>query len=73
MFTETPNIDFPDQDAVWDKFQSLFYAIDSLITYEKFARDYHYRMLEELYDDGVYYVELRTSLKEVHITYMFCV
>ncbi|XP_063709577.1 adenosine deaminase 2-like [Culicoides brevitarsis] len=66
MRTDYPDFEYPDQDAVWKRFQTIFDTIEGLITYEPICRAYHKRLLEELYDDGVYYAEIRSSMKSLY-------
>lgn len=65
MHTEFPEYEYPDQDTVWNRFQKIFDTIEGMITYEPLCKMYHKRMLEELYEDGVYYAEIRSSMKSV--------
>jgi hypothetical protein len=43
----------------------MFNTVGDILTYAPVYKDYHYQMLQELYDDGIMYVELRTSLHDV--------
>lgn len=67
MRAEFPEYEFPDQDTVWKRFQTIFDTIEGMITYEPICKAYHKRLLEELYEDGVYYAEIRSSMKSVRI------
>uniref|UniRef100_A0A336K4L9 Adenosine deaminase n=1 Tax=Culicoides sonorensis TaxID=179676 RepID=A0A336K4L9_CULSO len=66
MRTDFPEYEFPDQATVWKRFQNMFDTIEGLITYEPISKIYHKRMFEELYEDGIFYVELRSSMKSLY-------
>lgn len=48
-------------NEVWRKFMSCFPILGSLIYYEPIYRKFIRRMLKQLLDDGVYYVDLRSA------------
>ncbi|KAM6895240.1 adenosine deaminase 2-A [Xenentodon cancila] len=62
LFTEDPNGEYPNQDVVWEKFEKAFIAAAGLITHAPVLKDYFYQGLEELYDDNVMYLEVRSGL-----------
>lgn len=71
LYTSQPEIDYPDINTVWNKFQVMFSTVKGLLSFLPFFKDYHYRMLEEFYDDGIYYTEIRTGFGTVsHILLM---
>lgn len=56
---------YKDINGVWSNFQSIFDVVSGVITYKDNFGEYIERTLKELLDDGVQYVELRTSLSKV--------
>ncbi|KAF2112106.1 hypothetical protein BDV96DRAFT_581128 [Lophiotrema nucula] len=48
-------------NEVWRKFMSCFPVLGSLIYYEPIYRKFIRRLLKQLLDDGVYYVDLRSA------------
>ena len=62
IITDTPELDYPNINAVWSKFQNIFGSLMSLLSYEPVARDYFYQGFKEFMRDGVQYFEFRTVL-----------
>lgn len=48
-------------NEIWRKFMSCFPILGSLIYYEPIFRPFIRRMCEQLLDDGVYYLEMRSA------------
>jgi adenosine deaminase CECR1 len=46
----------------------MFLTINGIFSYVPTFKAYHRRLLEELYEDNVMYLEMRTSLSEVKDT-----
>ncbi|MEQ2181645.1 hypothetical protein GOODEAATRI_013766 [Goodea atripinnis] len=66
LFTDQdPEVAFPSQDVVWDRFEQAFRAVWGLVTYAPVFRDYYYQGLTQFYMDNVMYLELRALLPEV--------
>lgn len=65
LFTEDPDVEYPNQDVVWEKFEKVFIAAAGLISHAPVLRDYLYKGLEELHRDNVMYLELRSGLSRV--------
>ncbi|XP_051167202.1 adenosine deaminase 2-like [Leptopilina boulardi] len=63
MITKHPN--YPDGDKAWIKFQSIFGFLFPFIAYKPVFEDYYYQSLQEMYDDKVLYLELRTVLPDL--------
>ena len=66
LYTPQPEIDYPDIDVVWRRFQSIFETIKDVIRYLPTFIDFHYQMLQELYDDNVMYAEIRSGMGELY-------
>lgn len=62
LMTENPEVAYANQDAVWSKFNSIFFTISGLVHYAPVFRDYVFQALEEFYQDNVLYLELRAML-----------
>ncbi len=62
LYTPNPEIDYPDINIVWSKFQNMFASIGGLLDYWPVYRDFHYQILQEMYDDNVMYAEFRTGV-----------
>ena len=67
LFTEDPDGEYPSQEVVWEKFEKAFIAAAGLITHAPVLRDYFYKGLEELLQDNVMYLELRSGLSKVWV------
>ncbi|XP_061631071.1 adenosine deaminase 2-A-like isoform X2 [Phyllopteryx taeniolatus] len=57
---------YPDQGAVWERFELNFMAAMGLIAYAPVFRDYYYHALGQFYKDNVMYVEIRALLLQVY-------
>ncbi|XP_034433990.1 adenosine deaminase 2-A [Hippoglossus hippoglossus] len=66
LFTEDPDNEYPDQDVVWEKFEKAFIAAAGLITHAPVLRDYFYKGLEELHQDNIMYLELRSGISKTY-------
>ncbi|MEQ2284389.1 Adenosine deaminase 2-A [Ameca splendens] len=67
LFTDQdPEVAFPSQDVVWDRFEQAFRAVWGLVTYAPVFRDYYYQGLTQFYTDNVMYLEVRALLPEVY-------
>lgn len=64
-FSLYPRQNFTNVNDVWLQFGTLFGAVHGLLGYKDNFGEYIDRTFEELLEDGVQYVELRTSLREV--------
>lgn len=62
---DDPDTAYPDGDAAWKRFQSLFASIGGILFYTPVVRDFTYEALREFYEDNVQYVEMRGVLPPV--------
>lgn len=63
--TQDPDLVYPNQDVIWNRFEQAFLAIGGLVTYAPVFREYYYRGLTEFYLDNVMYLEVRALLPAV--------
>ena len=66
LYTPQPEIDYPDIDVVWRKFQNIFDTVKEAIRYFPVFVDYHTQMLQEMVDDNIMYAEIRTGVPELY-------
>ncbi|XP_077401642.1 adenosine deaminase 2-A isoform X3 [Vanacampus margaritifer] len=66
LVTDDPDGDYPDQDAVWDKFERAFISSAGLVSHAPVLRDYLLQGLHELHRDNVMYLELRSGLSRTY-------
>lgn len=65
LIVDDPAKQYHDINAVWNKFMEIFIVFGSLVSYTEAWKDYYRQALQELYDDGVQYLEFRGVLPEV--------
>lgn len=63
---EDPEIVYPSQDVVWERFEQAFLATFGLVTYAPVFKDYVREGLSQFYRDNVMYVEVRALLPETY-------
>lgn len=68
LIVEDPLVEYTDINTVWNKFQRIFTVFFPLVTYTETWKDYYRQSLQEMYDDGVQYLEFRGVLPEVSQT-----
>ncbi|KAF7658195.1 hypothetical protein LDENG_00015870 [Lucifuga dentata] len=66
LFTGDPDTAYPSQDIVWEKFEKVFIAAAGLLMHAPVLRDYFYKGLEELHQDNIMYLELRSGLSRTY-------
>ncbi|XP_076631416.1 adenosine deaminase [Colletes latitarsis] len=66
MICKTCNDTYSDTDKAWSKFNSIFEFVQPLVTYRPVWEDHFLKALEELYQDNVMYLELRTTLPKLY-------
>ncbi|CAH1735729.1 unnamed protein product [Chironomus riparius] len=62
LYTHQPELDYPDINTVWEKFEIMFSVIDGIFDYLPTYIAYHQQLLQELYEDNVMYLEIRTEM-----------
>ncbi|KAL7022525.1 hypothetical protein ACKWTF_012282 [Chironomus riparius] len=62
LYTHQPETEYPDVNSVWKKFQNMFNVVGGVFDYLPTYKAYHQRILEELYEDNVMYLEMRTGM-----------
>ncbi|XP_076240571.1 adenosine deaminase [Calliopsis andreniformis] len=66
MGCDDPDNKYANIDAAWSKFQGIFTFINPLVTYRPVYEDHFLKALEELYEDNVIYLELRSTLPTLY-------
>lgn len=68
---DDPDTAYPDGDAAWKRFSSLFASIEGILFYTPVLFDFTYEVLREFYEDNVQYVEMRGTMPPVQTKYSF--
>lgn len=55
-------VDYPHIQVVWDRFQNIFSTTSDFLKHVGVFRTYLCWTLKEFYDDGVMYIEFRSSI-----------
>ncbi|XP_001601908.2 adenosine deaminase 2-like [Nasonia vitripennis] len=66
MFADNPYGCGKGIDEAWKKFLSIFKFIKSLVTYRPVYEDFLYHIMEELYEDNVQFIEVRTPFSALY-------
>ncbi|XP_037099536.1 adenosine deaminase 2-A isoform X1 [Syngnathus acus] len=66
LVTDDPDGEYPDEDAVWNKFENAFIASAGLVGHAPVLRDYLLQGLLELHRDNIMYLELRSGLSRTY-------
>lgn len=64
-----PRIQFKDTTEVWKRFLGIFDRVGSMIAYAPAREAYFKNALSEMLDDGVQYLEFRSSLSSVCVRF----
>jgi len=75
LIVDNPEDVYSTADAVWLRFESLFISTFGLLLYAPVFKAYFYEALQQFYDDGVQYMELRSlflpvRLRDISIFYV---
>jgi adenosine deaminase CECR1 len=65
LYVDDPMTKYYDINVVWNKFMDVFSCVDPILQYTEVWKDYYRQALQEMYDDGVQYLEFRGLLPEV--------
>lgn len=57
---------YEDGNSAWTKFADIFTFITPFLTYRPVFEDHYYQGLQELYEDNVIYLELRSTLPPIY-------
>ncbi|XP_015433614.1 PREDICTED: adenosine deaminase CECR1-like [Dufourea novaeangliae] len=66
MVCSDPNETYPDLTKAWKKFSDIFGFMKPIVTFRPVYEDHFLRALEELYEDNVMYLELRSTLPTLY-------
>ena len=72
IVVDVPEITYPNVNTVWAAFSKKFKTLKSLVNYKNLVFDYLYQGMQEFYDDGVQYMEVRCQFHQ-HTTSIFFV
>lgn len=65
MVVPDPLKTYPSQDVIWERFGTIFKILEGLVDYVGAFKAYYLQGLNEFYEDGVQYLEIRCLLPEV--------
>jgi len=65
LVVDDPEKVYPTANVIWSRFVSSFLSTFDLLMYAPVFKAYVYEGLQQFYDDGVQYVELRSLLQPV--------
>lgn len=66
LIVDNPSIHYHDINVAWNKFMQLFIVFSGIVEYKEVWRDYFRQSLQELYDDNVQYLELRSVFPDLY-------
>lgn len=65
LIVDNPITYYNNINVIWSKFEALFSVFGPIVFYIDAWKDYYRQSLQEMYDDGVNYLEFRGVLPEV--------
>ena len=65
IVVDNPEVAYPNVNTVWAAFSKRFGALMSLLNYKDLVKDYFYQGMQEFFDDGVQYMEVRSVLAPI--------
>ena len=68
IVVDNPEVVYPNVNTVWAAFAKRFGTLMSLLNYKNLVLDYFYQGMQEFYDDGVQYMEVRSVLAPICLT-----
>lgn len=66
MFTDDPIMQDRDVNSIWKVFLNTFAMVDGVLMYKEAWKAYYLQALKEFEDDGVNYLELRSTLPPLY-------
>lgn len=66
-----PKTQFSDINDVWSKFLGIFQRVTPILTYATIWKEYYKQALKEMLNDGVQYLEFRSTLPPVTVFFFF--
>ncbi|KAF5299661.1 hypothetical protein FQA39_LY11456 [Lamprigera yunnana] len=66
LVTDNPSVKYHDINDVWQELNEIFSTVTTMVTYRPVFEKYFYRVLQELHDDNVFYLEFRSKLPIVY-------
>lgn len=66
LYSDDPEVAYPNQDVVWKRFEEAFLAVWGLVTHAPVFKDYFYEGLKQFNADNVMYLELRALLPQTY-------
>jgi len=65
LIVDEPEKVYPTTSDIWSRFESVFLSTYDLMLYAPVFTAYFYEALQQFYDDGVQYMELRSLFPPV--------
>ena len=76
LIVDEPEKTYPAASVIWSRFEAVYLATCDLLLYAPVFRAHFYRTLQQFYDDGVQYLELRAVLNapvsSISISFILC-
>ncbi|XP_070499820.1 adenosine deaminase 2-like [Chironomus tepperi] len=66
LIVDNPITYYNDINVIWTKFEDLFSVLGPIVFFIDAWKDYYRQSLQEMYDDGVNYLEFRGVLPELY-------
>ncbi|XP_076647903.1 adenosine deaminase [Halictus rubicundus] len=66
MHCEKPEETYSDLDKAWVKFADIFTFVHPLVTFKPVCEEYFMMVLQQLYEDNVMYLEMRSTLPTLY-------
>lgn len=66
LYTDDPHVAYPDLNAVWRAFDSIFGSLFPLLTFRPVFEEYLYELLNSFRRDNVFYIEMRGVLPALY-------